>query len=110
MTVGVRNAWIATVALLLTSKAHAATTCSVEVVTALRVPRVSISVAAPVPAKDGQPSHCLTEGSVVTTGQGAPDGRAGFQLRPSETWQQRFFFMGVDGNAGNFTPAVNQVD
>ena len=45
-----------------------------------------------------------------TRGDGAPPGSARFLVQLPEAWQQRFFLMGVGGNAGTLTPAVNAVD
>ncbi len=88
----------------------AAATCSVEALTALKIADVSIASAATVAAVPGTPEHCLVQGSVITRGEGAPEGKAGFVMQLPTGWQQRFFFMGVGGNAGNFTPSSNPVD
>jgi feruloyl esterase len=110
MSMAIRHAWISAIAILLANNAHASTNCSAERVAALRVSRISNIAAKPIAAEDGQPAHCLVEGSVVTKGQGTREGSAGFQMRLPEAWQHRFLFMGVGGNAGNFRPAVNAVD
>jgi len=84
--------------------------CSVDALNALHVADVHVTKAARVAAADAVPSHCLVEGSVATKGDGAPPGSARFLVQLPDAWQQRFFFMGVGGNAGRFVPAVNAVD
>ncbi len=94
-----------------TATAQAATTaCTVEALTALHVPDVTVQSAHPMPAKDGVPEHCLVDGALTTRGSGAPEGRAGFQLQLPAAWQNRFLFMGVGGNGGSFIPSANAVD
>ena len=83
--------------------------CTLEALAALKIPDVTIVSAKPIPA-GAIPEHCLVEASVITRGGGAPDGRAGMQLQLPTSWKQRFFFMGVGGNAGNFSPSANAVD
>jgi feruloyl esterase len=56
------------------------------------------------------PGHCAVQGTIETRGEGAPAGSARFALQLPDAWQQRFFFMGVGGNAGTLTPAVNATD
>ena len=90
--------------------ARAATPCSVDSLTGLGVLRLTVLAATSVPAANGQPSHCLVEGSLVTSGGGAPDGRAGLLMRLPDIWQNRFLFLGVGGQAGNFNPSANAVD
>ena len=91
--------------------AHAApAACAPDAITALRIPGVTIAAASAVPATPAIPEHCLVRGSVTTTGAGAPDGQAGFEMRLPATWQQRFLFLGVGGNGGSFTPSANAVD
>ena len=102
---------LACAALVVATSAHAApSACSVEGLATLKVPGVTIASAIVTPAAGGNPEFCAVEGTVVTKGEGAPDGSAGFVMQLPTSWQHRFFFMGVGGNAGNFRPSVNAVD
>jgi feruloyl esterase len=100
-------------ALLLAGSASCAvakTDCSVEALAALRVPGVHITQASATAATATLPAHCAVQGSIDTSGDGAPPGSARFALQLPDAWQQRFFLMGVGGNAGTLTPSVNAVD
>jgi feruloyl esterase len=98
-------------ALVLATSVHAGSpACSVESLAALHVPEVTIASAIMTPATGTNPEFCAVEGTVVTKGEGAPNGAAGFMMQLPTSWQHRFFFMGVGGNAGNFRPSVNPVD
>ena len=100
-------------ALLLAATASstlAAPACTVDALNALHVPNVSVTQATPTPASGTTPAHCAVQASVVTHGEGAPDGSARAAIQLPDTWQQRFFSMGVGGNAGILTPAVNATD
>ncbi|HET7880683.1 MAG TPA: tannase/feruloyl esterase family alpha/beta hydrolase [Acetobacteraceae bacterium] len=90
--------------------ALAATDCTADALNALHVPGVTITQAAPVAAAGNTPAHCKILGTVATHGEGAPDGQATFAMQLPEGWQQRFFSMGVGGNAGRLVPAVNATD
>jgi feruloyl esterase len=90
--------------------ALAATDCTADALNALHVPGVTITQAAPVAAAGNTPAHCKILGTVATHGEGAPDGQATFAMQLPEAWQQRFFSMGVGGNAGRLVPAVNATD
>jgi feruloyl esterase len=92
------------------SSAFAAPSCTVEALNALHVPNLTVTEAAPVTATAATPAYCDVKGTVVTHGEGAPTGSARFAMQLPNTWRQRFFFMGVGGNAGSLTPAVNAVD
>ena len=87
-----------------------ATPCTPEALGALHVPDVTISDAHPVAATAATPAHCRVEGSVVTRGEGAPDGSARFALELPDAWQHRFLFMGNGGNAGSLVPSINATD
>jgi feruloyl esterase len=93
-----------------TTSALASTACAVDALDALRVPDVAVTEAAPVAAAGTTPAHCEVHGTVATHGEGAPDGLAKFIMQLPDTWQQRFFSMGVGGNAGRLVPAVNATD
>ena len=92
------------------SSALAAPTCTAEALNALHVANVTVTEAAPVAATAGAPAYCDVKGTVVTQGEGAPNGSARFAMQLPDNWRQRFFFMGVGGNAGTLSPAVNAVD
>ena len=95
------------------SPAHAATACDQGAIAALPVPGVTILSAADVPAKAPNPEFCDVIGTLNTSGDGAPPGSAGFELRlPAHTWNGKFLFFGVGGLAGSTYPdiATNGVD
>ena len=105
---------IATFAALLlagsASTALAKTDCSVDALDALQVSGVHITKATATTADGTVPAHCAVFGTMDTKGDGAPPGSARFALQLPDRWQQRFFLMGVGGNAGTLTPAVNATD
>jgi len=92
------------------SAALAAPACTTEALNALHVPNLSVTQATPVAATGGTPAHCAVQGTLTTHGEDAPDGSARVVIKLPETWQQRFFSMGVGGNAGTLNPAVNATD
>ncbi|MDB5404386.1 MAG: Tannase and feruloyl esterase [Rhodopila sp.] len=104
----------ATVAALLlagfVSTAVAKPDCTVDALNALHVAGVQVTQASATAATDAVPAHCAVQGSMETNGDGAPPGSARFALQLPDAWQQRFFLMGVGGNAGTLTPSVNAVD
>lgn len=93
-----------------TSAALAHPECSADAMNALHVPGVTVASASPVAASDTTPAWCNVQATIVTRGEGAPDGSARVALQFPDQWQQRFFFMGVGGNAGTLMPAVNATD
>ncbi len=103
-------AFAATLLAGVASSALATPACTVEALNALHVPNVSVTQATPVAASGNVPAHCAVQGAVVTRGEGAPDGSARVAIQLPDSWQQRFFSMGVGGNAGILTPAVNATD
>jgi len=92
------------------ARALAAPDCSADALNALHVADVTVTEAAPVAASGTTPAFCDVKCTVVTRGEGAPDGSARFAMQFPDAWTQRFFFMGVGGNAGTLNPAVNAVD
>jgi feruloyl esterase len=92
------------------SCAWAKADCSVEALTALNVAGVHITQATATAATDKVPAHCAVQGTIDTHGEAAPAGSARFALQLPDAWRQRFFLMGVGGNAGTLTPSVNAVD
>jgi feruloyl esterase len=111
---GTRMKTTATIAAVLlagsASCALARPDCSVDALTALHVAGVHVTKATATAATATVPAHCVVEGTMDTKGDGAPPGSARFLLRLPDAWRQRFFLMGVGGNAGTLTPAVNAVD
>lgn len=97
-------------ALLVGGSAFARPDCSVSSLNALRIPGLTVASADPVATTVDAPSYCGVQATVVTRGEGAPDGSARVALQLPDVWKQRFFFMGVGGNAGTLTPAVNVTD
>ena len=93
-----------------TTSALAAPACTADALNALHVPDVTVTEAASVVAAGTTPAHCDVRGTVATHGEGAPDGSAKFAMQLPDAWQQRFFSMGVGGNAGRLVPAVNATD
>ncbi|HEX7968978.1 MAG TPA: tannase/feruloyl esterase family alpha/beta hydrolase, partial [Stellaceae bacterium] len=96
---------VAGLALLAGSPAHA-TDCS-DVTTGLGVPHVAVSTA----ALNGA-GACVVLGTVKTTGFGAPDGLAKFQLTlpPAAAWNKKFVQFGQGGFAGGLSAATNAGD
>jgi feruloyl esterase len=93
-----------------TSVALARPDCSADALNALHVAGVQVTKATATAATATTPAHCAVEGAIQASGEGAPSGSARFALQLPDTWQQRFFLMGVGGNAGTLTPAVNTTD
>jgi feruloyl esterase len=92
------------------ASAQAAPSCSVEALNALHVPDISVTDAKPVAATATAPAYCDVQGTVVTKGAGVAQGVARFAMQLPETWQRRFLFLGVGGNAGNLVPSANVTD
>lgn len=107
------NTTVTIAALLLAgsvSTALAKPDCTVDALNALHVPGVLVTQATATAADGVQPAHCAVQGTMVTRGDRAPAGSARFALQLPDAWKQRFFFMGVGGNAGTLTPSVNATD
>ena len=96
--------------LMAANAARAAPLCSVAALNALKIPALTVTDARTVAATPETPSHCVVLGSVVTRGEGAPEGLAGFSMQLPDAWKQRFLFLGVGGNAGVLQPSANPVD
>ena len=100
-------------AILLAGSASAALAkpdCTADALNGLHVAGVQITQATPTAAAGTVPAYCAVQGTMVTSGDRAPPGSARFALQLPDTWKQRFFFMGVGGNAGTLTTSVNAVD
>jgi feruloyl esterase len=73
---------------------------------------VNIGKVTDVPASGATPELCHVLGTVKTTGFGAPDGSAQFELQLPSPWNGKFLFFGVGGLAGALSQdiAANPVD
>lgn len=100
------------IAALSSAPALALPSCSVAALNALGVPNLTVTSAAP----GTDPSVCVVDGSVATSGFGAPDGSALFEVRlPMTNWNGKFVFFGVGGFGGGsatspFNIATNAAD
>jgi feruloyl esterase len=83
-----------------TPSAMAAATCSVDGLTALNVPNVTIHTAVAVGAVPPVPAFCNIAGVVTTTGDGAPDGAAVFLMHLPANWNHKLLGLGNGGFAG----------
>ncbi len=92
--------------------AAAPAACTAAALNALAIPRVTVEAAAPVPAAPPNPAYCFVAGVLQTTGEGAPDGAAQFNLQLPATWNGKFLCWGVGGLAGSTYAdfAANPVD
>lgn len=100
-------ALLAAASTTISSGAFAKAECSVDAINALHVPNVQVDTATETATP--QP-HCAIHGTITTHGKAAPDGSARFAMQLPDNWAQRFFFMGVGGNAGTLNPSVNPTD
>jgi feruloyl esterase len=85
---------------LLATPAAAGTPCTAAALTALKVPGLTIATATAVAAAAPNPAFCDVQGSVTTSGFGAPNGTAQFEFKLPATWNGKFLFWGVGGFAG----------
>jgi feruloyl esterase len=100
-------------ALALRADAHTAPAvpqCSVAALSSLGVRDMTIISATEVPAATPNPSYCDVRGSVTTSGNGAADGSAGFEIKLPANWNDKFLFLGVGGLAGSLNPEANRSD
>jgi feruloyl esterase len=98
---------VVVIACLIASGAQAATECSVTALSALKVPGVTIA-SADMNTEDAP--LCDVKGTLATTGEGAPDGSARFEVRLPAPWNGKFLFIGVGGLGGNLYPSVTRAD
>jgi len=92
---------------LIAGGAQAATECSVTALSALKVPGVTVTSADM--RADSEPL-CDVKGALITTGEGAPDGSARFEVKLPSQWNGKFLFLGVGGLGGNLYPSVTRAD
>jgi len=79
-----------------TAFADGAGECSVAALQAKAPAGTTITSAAPAPAKNDVPDHCLVNGTVAT-----PGNTVNFQVGFPAKWNQKFLFQGVGGFAGS---------
>lgn len=84
--------------------------CTTESVVALHVANMTVASATLVPAAPPNPDYCDVKGTVTTTGEGAGDGAANFEVMLPGRWNQKFIFHGVGGLAGTMTSSANPAD
>ena len=84
--------------------------CNPAALAGLGVANVTIVAAVDVPASGANPAFCNVLGTVKTTGFGAPDGSARFELLLPSPWNGKFLFFGVGGLAGSLSPSTNPID
>jgi feruloyl esterase len=80
-------------------------TCTVAGLTALGVANVTITSAVDTPATSATPEFCDVKGTVTTTGHGAPDGSALFEMQLPANWNHKFLGLGNGGFAGSVSLA-----
>jgi feruloyl esterase len=102
----------AAVALVCVALGHAPAwaDCTTDSVSALHVANMAIASATTVPAAPPNPEYCDVKGTVTTTGEGAGDGSANFEVMLPARWNQKFIFHGVGGLAGTLTSSANPAD
>jgi len=74
--------------------------CNLGALNELGVPGVQVFAAIDTPAAGATPEFCDVFGAVTTTGQGAPDGLAQFEMQLPANWNHKFYFKGIGGFAG----------
>ncbi|HTC63764.1 MAG TPA: tannase/feruloyl esterase family alpha/beta hydrolase [Candidatus Saccharimonadales bacterium] len=84
--------------------------CTPASLGALNVPNMTISSATVVPAATPNPEYCDVKGTVTTTGEGAENGSANFEVMLPTNWNQKFIFHGVGGLAGTLSSSANPAD
>jgi feruloyl esterase len=80
--------------------------CAVTAISALNIPKMTITSATEVPASPPNPAYCDVRGSVDTEGNSA-----GFRIQLPATWNSKLLFYGVGGTGGSvLAPSANPVD
>jgi feruloyl esterase len=101
---------LAAIGAFVSTAATARPACEPAALNALHIPNLNVTKAEPVAATADTPAHCAVQAMLTTKGGGAAPGSARVALQLPEDWKQRFLFMGVGGNAGTLTPAINATD
>jgi len=90
-----------TATLLVAASAFAAIpNCMLSTVQSFEPSNMTVTSATDVAAADGNPEYCDVRGTVVTSGEGAPDGSAGFGIFLPASWNNKFMFVGCGGSCG----------
>jgi feruloyl esterase len=63
-----------------------------------------------MPSAAPNPEYCDVKGTVTTTGEGAENGSANFEVMLPANWNQKFIFHGVGGLAGTLSSSANPAD
>jgi feruloyl esterase len=84
--------------------------CNPASLSGMHVPNMTIASATLVSAAAPNPEYCDVKGSVTTSGDGAEDGSANFEIMLPANWNQKFIFHGVGGLAGTLTSSANPAD
>jgi feruloyl esterase len=79
--------------------------CTVEALSALQVPKMTVASATDMPAEEQYPAFCDVKGSVETEGNSAR-----FDIRLPANWNGKFVFFGVGGLGGNMIPSVGRAE
>jgi feruloyl esterase len=87
-------------ALIAAPAAAALPGCTVTALSALGVPNVTVTAAVDVPAANPIPEFCDVSGTVTTSGHGAPDGLAHFEVQLPANWNHKLYVKGMGGFAG----------
>src|SRR5579871_540032 len=91
---------VAGIVLMPGTAAAALANCTIGALSGLGVAGVTVASAVDVPAAAPNPEFCDVRGVVKTTGYGAPDGSAQFEVQLPAKWNQKLLFWGVGGTAG----------
>jgi feruloyl esterase len=82
--------------------------CSVAALSRLNIHGMTIGDA--VAKAEAAPAFCDVTGTVTTSGAGAPDGSARFEIKLPVQWNGKFLFWGVGGLAGGLYPSATHAD
>jgi hypothetical protein len=80
--------------------------CTASTLQGVAPSNMTITSANDVAAANGNPEYCDVRGTVVTSGEGAANGLAGFGLELPASWNTKFMFVGCGGACGNVSLPV----
>jgi feruloyl esterase len=80
--------------------------CTQSILQGFAPSNMTVTSATDVAAANGNPEYCDVTGSVVTSGEGAPNGLAGFGLELPASWNSKFMFVGCGGSCGTISLPV----
>jgi feruloyl esterase len=75
--------------------------CSASVLAGFQVDGVTVTSVTDEAAAAPDPEYCWVRGTLITHGEGAGRGLAGFALKLPATWNARLVFFGCGGNCGS---------